>query len=65
MARVNVGGIIYDLDRSIKSALHKAVQKALPDAVVDRDALFREFTNAVRNECKDWEQVLDRNVQAD
>jgi len=65
MARVKVDGIINDLDRSIKSALDKAVKKIIPDVAFDRDVLFREFVKAVGNECKDWEQVLDRNVQAD
>lgn len=65
MARVKVDGIIGDLDRSIKSALEKAVKKAIPDAPFDRDVLFREFVRAVGNECKDWEHVLDRNVEAD
>lgn len=65
MARIKMEGIINDLDRSMKSALDKAVKKTLPDVSFDRDVLFREFVKAVANECKDWEQVLDRNVEAD
>lgn len=65
MARVKVDGIISDLDRSFKSALDKTVKKTFPDQAFDRDALFRDFVRAIGNECKDWEQVLDRHVEAD
>lgn len=65
MARIKIEDIIEHLDYDMKRALENAVERVLPDAIFDRNQLFREFCKAVGRKLSDWENVPDHYVECD
>ena len=63
MARINIEGIIDDLDVQIKRALEDSVKQVIPEAEFDTRKLFREFKRSLAHRCNTWENVPDRYVE--
>jgi hypothetical protein len=65
MAKVKIADIIEHLDHDIQRALEAAVQELVPNANLDRNALFRAFLRAVGRKCNTWETVPSSCVRVD
>lgn len=65
MARVRVEDIVDHFGTEFRSALERAVTEVVPNANVDRYALFRAFKRAVRRKFSTWERVPDTYVEVD
>ena len=65
MAKIRLEGIIDHLEIDLQRALEATVRghAAHPDS--DSRRLFQEFRQNVRRQCRDWERVPDRFVDAD
>ena len=65
MAQVKIQSVIEHLDSQMRSALEATVNEVIPDAEVDRYALYRAFVRAVGRKCNTWERVSDNYVEVD
>ena len=63
MARVKIERVVEHLDQDLKKALAEAVEKTIPNARFDKNALFKAFVKAVDRKCSTWESVPDQYVE--
>lgn len=65
MARIKMEGIIDYLERDLQRALEATVRSDAAHSEPDARRLFEQFRDNVRRQCRDWERVPDRFVDAD
>ncbi len=63
MVEVAIEEIISRLDREMEKALEDAVSYVLPDAIINKNQLFKAFVKAVGKRCSNWESVPDHCVK--
>lgn len=65
MARVKPVELFDQFNPQMRAALDEAIAKALPDAEVDKRALYLEFRLALNRRFKQWENVPNSAVDAE
>lgn len=63
MAQVRIQNIIEKLDYEMKRALDEAVSRVLPDAEINRNALYKSFIKSVGRKCNEWVSISDSDVR--
>jgi len=65
MARVNIEGMIRNLNYNMRRALEHTVEEMKLGANVDAFELHRQFCRSVRLKCGTWVNVPDHFVEQD
>ena len=65
MARVKPVELFDHFNPQMRAALDEAVGKLLPDAEIDKRALYLEFRLALNRKFKQWENAPNSAVDAD
>jgi hypothetical protein len=65
MAKIRLEGIIDYLERDLQRALEATMREHVAHPESSGRRLFDEFRQNVRRQCRDWERVPDRFVEAD
>lgn len=62
MTQINLHAVIDHLQHDIMRALENALENVIPDAEIDRNALYKEFRKAVHRKCPPWAIIPDQYV---
>jgi hypothetical protein len=64
MAKVKIEEVVDVLDSEFKKALDDTMARFAPNAVYNREELFKHFLNRVYHHCSGWETVPDSCVRS-
>ncbi len=64
MARIDMAGVVEELDRNFAKVLKAVLDEALPGNAVDEKTVMRIFRMKLERGFEHWEYVSDRVVDA-